>query len=77
MAAPTVTDKTAIERAVEAAGSQQRLASTIGVTQSLVSQWLAGAVIHQRHYRAIEAATGVSVYELLDDDLAKIMAVDA
>lgn len=66
--------KSAIERAVEAAGSQQRLAVAIGVTQSLVSQWLAGAVVHQRHYRAIESATGVSVEDLLEDDLAKVAA---
>jgi DNA-binding transcriptional regulator YdaS (Cro superfamily) len=69
--------KLAIERAVEVAGSQQRLAVAIGVTQSLVSQWLAGAVVHQRHYLAIEAATGVSVHELLEDDLAKVTATDA
>jgi DNA-binding transcriptional regulator YdaS (Cro superfamily) len=69
--------KRAIERAVESAGSQQRLAEAIGVTQSLVSQWLAGSVIHQRHYRAIETATGVQVYDLLDDDLAKVTPVGA
>lgn len=70
-------EKLAIERAVEAAGSQQKLAAEIGVSQGLISQWLAGAVIHQRHYQAIETATGVSVHDLLKDDLAKVAAADA
>lgn len=62
----------AIDRAVKTAGSQQKLAEAIGVTQSLVSQWVAGATIHQRHYEAIERVSGVPVHELLRDDLASL-----
>ena len=61
----------AIERAVEIAEGQQKLADAIGVTQSQVSHWVNGANVHHRWYQAIEAATGVTAHELLADAIAK------
>lgn len=65
---------TALERAIERAGSQDKLATIIGVSQGLVSQWLNGAPIPPRHFPNIEAGTGVTAHELLDDELAKLRA---
>jgi DNA-binding transcriptional regulator YdaS (Cro superfamily) len=62
----------AIERAVEIAGSQQRLADAIGVTQSQISHWINGQPVHHNHYQSIELATGVTAHELLADELAKV-----
>jgi DNA-binding transcriptional regulator YdaS (Cro superfamily) len=61
----------AISRAVTEAGSQQRLAELIGVTQGLVSQWCNGARVATRHFSAIEKTTGVTAQELLADEMAK------
>lgn len=71
------TEKKAIERAIDACDSQQKLADAIGVTQSLVSQWLHGAPIHPRHFKKIESATGgaVTVEELLKDEIDKYESV--
>ncbi len=62
----------ALNRAIEIAGGQERLANAIGVSQSLVSQWVNGAVIQHKHFPKIERATGVSAHDLLDDELAKL-----
>ena len=62
----------AIERAVEVAGSQKRLADAIGVTQSQISHWVNGQSVHHSHYQAIETATGVTAHELLADEMAKV-----
>lgn len=66
----------AIQRAVEKAGSQEKLAEKIGVTQGLVSQWVNGAQIPHKHFPRIEKATGVTAHELLDDELAKLRVAD-
>jgi len=63
--------QTAIQRAVTIAGSQEKLAEAIGVTQGLVSQWCNGATIATRHFAAIEQATKVTAGELLVDEMAK------
>lgn len=62
----------AIERAVEIAGSQGRLAKAIGVTQSQIAHWIKGQTVHHNHYQAIEDATGVTAQELLADEMAKV-----
>lgn len=64
--------QTALGRAIEKAGSQEKLAALIGVTQALVSQWVNGAPIPNKYFPLIEKATGVSAYDLLDDELAKL-----
>lgn len=62
----------ALERAVEFAGTQEKLAAAIGVSQGRISQWLKGEAIPAKYFPKIEAATGVTSYELLDDELRKL-----
>jgi DNA-binding transcriptional regulator YdaS (Cro superfamily) len=64
----------AIERAIEKAGGQGPLADAIGVSQGLISQWVNGAPIHQRHFPEIERATDgdVTPQELLADEMVKL-----
>jgi DNA-binding transcriptional regulator YdaS (Cro superfamily) len=63
----------AIQKAVDVVGSQIELARRIGVTQSLISQWVQGATILPKHFLAIERATRgtVNVQALLEDELVK------
>lgn len=67
----------AIDKAIEVCGSQKRLADAIGVTQSLVSQWVGGAAIHPRHFKKIEGAAdgAVTVEDLLKDEIEKYESV--
>lgn len=64
----------AIQRAVDKAGSQDELARRIDVSQSLVSMWVNGAKIETRHFPKIELATGgeVTSSDLLADELEKL-----
>lgn len=64
----------AIQRAVEKAGSQDELARRINVSQGLVSQWVNGAKIEMHHFPNIERATGgdVTASDLLADELDKL-----
>lgn len=62
----------AIERAVEKAGGQEKLADICNVTQGRVSQWVNGEPIPHKHFPKIEAATGVTAHQLLDDELRKL-----
>ena len=68
------TAMSAIQRAVEKAGSQDELARRIDVSQGLVSQWVNGAKIETRHFPEIERATNgdVTATDLLTDELAKL-----
>jgi DNA-binding transcriptional regulator YdaS (Cro superfamily) len=65
---------TAIERAIEKAGSQDELARRVKVSQGLVSQWVNGAKIELRHFPEIERATDgdVTAEQLLADELEKL-----
>jgi DNA-binding transcriptional regulator YdaS (Cro superfamily) len=63
--------KTAIQKAVTAAGGQTALAVAIGVTQGRVWQWLKGDGIPTRHFAAIERATGITAQDLFADEMAK------
>lgn len=65
-----------LERAVEKAGTQEKLAIAIGVSQGRVSQWLNGEPIPSKYFPKIESATGVTVYDLLDGELAKLNSGD-
>lgn len=60
-----MTQHDAIIRAIEIAGSQTALAAKIGATKQQVNHWIMGrAPVPAARCRAIEAATGVSVYDL-------------
>lgn len=67
----------AIERAIEQAGSQAKLADGIGVSQGRVSQWVKGAPIPVQHFLEIERLTGVTPHELLEDELEKLKGGNA
>lgn len=59
-------NNTALKQAVAAAGTQQRLATALGVRQSCVSNWLVRGVPPERCLH-IEKVTGVSRYDLRPD----------
>ncbi|WP_425602034.1 transcriptional regulator [Stenotrophomonas maltophilia] len=60
--------KTPIQRAVEVAGSQSVLAKLAGASPQFVHQWVTGRrPVPARYVLGIEAATGVTRYELRPD----------
>lgn len=63
-----VMERTAIERAINAAGGQVALASTLGVTPQAISQWKKNGVPADRAL-AVQIATGnvVLCHELCPD----------
>lgn len=60
-------NKTAIQRAVEAAGSQSALARLIGVTPQRVQQMVDFGKASHNRVIAIERATGITRTELRPD----------
>lgn len=60
-------NKTAIQRAVDAAGSQSALARLIGVTPQRVQQMVDDGKVSHNQVIPIERATGVSRTELRPD----------
>lgn len=63
---------TGIEKAVEAAGSQPKLAALIGVSKQAVQQWVAQGYVPVDRVVAIEAETGVARSELVEPKLADL-----
>lgn len=59
----------ALQRAIDAAGSQEKLAAAIGTSQSQVSYWLVSAKkgVPAEWCPKIEVATGVTSHELRPD----------
>ena len=62
-----VMDMTALDRAVEAAGSQLALANALGIKSPSISGWYDRKKIPVERVIAIESATGVSRHELRPD----------
>lgn len=60
-------DMTALDKAVEAAGSQLALANLLGIKAPSVSGWYDRSRVPAERCIAIEAATGVSRHELRPD----------
>jgi DNA-binding transcriptional regulator YdaS (Cro superfamily) len=62
-------ETSALDRAIQKAGSQEALAELIGVKQQHVSYWLnkGRQRVPAEHCAAIEAATGVAKHELRPD----------
>lgn len=63
-------DTTPIRRAVDLIGGHKRLAEALGVTPSLISQWVSGRrPVAARHVRKIEELCGheVTCQELLPE----------
>lgn len=58
----------ALDRAIEIAGSQSALARTLRISQNAVSRWARRlTALPPEHVLAIEAATGVSKHDLRPD----------
>lgn len=62
-----IRDMEALERAVKQAGGVSKLALSIGVRQSAVSNWKAREEVPLDQCAAIEAATGIRCEELRPD----------
>jgi len=64
----------AIQKAVDIAGSQGKLAAAVGVSQGRVSQWLKGEPIPTKHFPVICRATNgeVTVEALLAEQLSRL-----
>lgn len=58
---------TPIERAIDAAGSQQALADLLGIKGPSVYEWRQRGQVPAGRVLAIEAATGVSRHDLRPD----------
>ena len=61
--------KSPLQRAIEAAGSQAALSERIGASQQLISYWLTKSPkgVPGTYVLAVEAATGVSRHDLRPD----------
>jgi DNA-binding transcriptional regulator YdaS (Cro superfamily) len=57
----------AIERAVEAAGSQTALAKELGITPQAVSAWVDAGCVPLPRMKDVSALTGISIGDLLMD----------
>lgn len=57
----------ALQRAVNAAGSQAKLAAAIETTQQNISNWLRANRVPAEYVLKIERATGIPRHELRDD----------
>ncbi|MBL5924736.1 MULTISPECIES: transcriptional regulator [Enterobacter cloacae complex] len=59
--------KSAIERAIDAAGGVNALARAIGVKQPSVSRWRKVGVVGVEHVPDVAALTGIPAHELRPD----------
>lgn len=59
--------QTALDRAIAAAGSQQKLAAQIGVTQQAVSIWQRSGRVPAEAAVKVEAATGIPRADIRPD----------
>ncbi|KAA3649378.1 MAG: helix-turn-helix domain-containing protein [Proteobacteria bacterium] len=66
-------DKRGIDKAVEAAGSQQALADALGVSQQRVSQWVVRGYVSPRRAQEIEIQYGVPRRELVNPMLLDLL----
>lgn len=68
---------TGIAEAVAVVGSQSKLAERLGVSQQIVSKWLARGHVPVRRVVEIEAQTGISRHRLVDPRLTDLVDVGA
>lgn len=60
--------KTALEKAIDAAGSQRQLATILGVSQQVISHWVkTGTPLTAERALVVESAVGLSKHELRPD----------
>lgn len=56
----------AVQEAVRAAGSQERLAECLGVSQQAISKWLRAGFVPLRRAQEIEAQFGIARARLIN-----------
>jgi len=66
--------KRGIDDAVEAAGSQEKLAQTLGVTQQSVAKWVKRGYVPLDRAREIEGMFGVPRKALVDPKLVELLS---
>ncbi|MGQ5267698.1 transcriptional regulator [Xanthomonas arboricola] len=59
--------QTPLQRAIVAAGSQQNLASQLGIRSASISEWKSRGRVPVERVRLIESVTGISKHELRPD----------
>jgi len=62
-----MSEQTPLEKAIQAAGSQQKLADLLGIKSPSITEWRSRDRVPAERCRAIEAATGVPRHELRPD----------
>lgn len=65
-----------IHAAVTAAGSQQKLAELLGVTQQVISTWCRRGYVPVRRAQEIEATLGVPRSSLISPRLADLVSTE-
>ena len=65
--------KNGVSRAIAVAGSQQKLASILGVSQQAVSAWLDRGWVPLRRAQEIEASLGVPRVTLINPRIADLV----
>lgn len=66
--------KPGIEVAVETAGSQEKLAQALGVTQQSVAKWFKRGYVPLDRAREIEAQFGVPRKSLVDPQVVELLS---
>ncbi|ENL7643062.1 helix-turn-helix domain-containing protein [Enterobacter hormaechei] len=69
-----MTNKT-IQRAIDIAGSQKKLADLCGVAQPTVWRWLHGGGIDARYVMKIVNATIASLFRLMPEQVGPLMTM--
>jgi DNA-binding transcriptional regulator YdaS (Cro superfamily) len=62
-----------IAQAIRAAGSQQKLAKRLGVSQQAISAWLERGWVPLRRAQEIETSLGISRAKLIDPRIADLV----